>query len=263
MVAVMDDEVRAAAPAAAPQTGQQSEPHAPQQAEQQTEQQTEPQAEPAAAAPATGARAPRTRRPRQATVERRAEILRAAARTFGSKGYMNGSLADVAEQVGITHAGVLHHFGSKDQLLVEVLDFRDKEDVRDLEGQHIPGGLELFRHLVRTVHMNEDRPGIVQGYTVLTGESVTENHPARGWVTHRFAVLRGEIADAVREVGGPGVSEDAARRAANAIIGVMDGLQVQWLLDDTVDLAAATEFAILAILTATCTDVTVPPLSGF
>jgi len=76
----------------------------------------------------------RARQPRQATADRRAEILRAAARTFGSKGYKNGSLAEVAEQVGITHAGVLHHFGSKEQLLVEVLEYRDKEDVRDLEG---------------------------------------------------------------------------------------------------------------------------------
>jgi hypothetical protein len=30
----------------------------------------------------------------------------------------------------------------------------------------------------------------------------------------------------------------------------MDGLQVQWLLDDGVDLPAATQFAIEAILTA-------------
>jgi AcrR family transcriptional regulator len=205
-----------------------------------------------AVTPGTGTPAPakRTRRPRQATAERRAEILRAAAHTFGSKGYKTGSLAEVAEQVGITHAGVLHHFGSKEQLLVEVLEYRDKEDVRHLEGQHIPGGIDLFRHLVRTARMNADRPGIVQGYTVLTGESVTENHPARGWVTSRFSVLRGEIADAVREIGGPGVSDATAEQAASAIIGVMDGLQVQWLLDDTVDLAESTTFAIEAILAA-------------
>ncbi|NNH08794.1 TetR/AcrR family transcriptional regulator, partial [Cellulomonas fimi] len=206
-----------------------------------------PPAAPAAAGPTTPRR---TRRPRQATVERRAEILRAAAHTFGTKGYKTGSLAEVAEQVGITHAGVLHHFGSKEQLLVEVLEYRDKEDVRDLEGQHIPGGLELFRHLVRTARMNADRRGIVQGYTVLTGESVTENHPARAWVTDRFHVLRGEIADAVVEVGGGSVPTDVAQRAASAIIGVMDGLQVQWLLDDTVDLPEATAFAIEAILAA-------------
>ncbi|WP_315093196.1 TetR/AcrR family transcriptional regulator [uncultured Cellulomonas sp.] len=192
----------------------------------------------------------RARQPRQATADRRAEILRAAAVTFGSKGYNNGSLAEVAEQVGITHAGVLHHFGSKEQLLVEMLEYRDKEDVRDLEGQHIPGGLGLFQHLVRTARMNVDRPGIVQSYSVLTGESVTENHPARGWVTDRFRVLRGEIADAVIAVGEGRVSRETADCAASAIIGVMDGLQVQWLLDDGVDLPTSTQFAIEAILAA-------------
>ena len=202
------------------------------------------------AVPPAAAPKRRARQPRQATTERRAEILRAAANTFGSKGYKNGSLAEVAEQVGITHAGVLHHFGSKEQLLVEVLEYRDKEDVRDLEGQHIPGGLGLFQHLVRTARMNVDRPGIVQGYSVLTGESVTENHPARAWVTDRFRVLRGEISDAVIAVGEGTVSRETADCAASAIIGVMDGLQVQWLLDEDVDLPTSTQFAIEAILGA-------------
>ncbi|WP_231496042.1 TetR/AcrR family transcriptional regulator [Cellulomonas sp. HZM] len=194
---------------------------------------------------------PKARRPRKGTAERRAEILRAAANTFGSKGYKNGSLTDVAEQVGITHAGVLHHFGTKEQLLIEVLEYRDKEDVRDLEGQHIPGGQELFAHLVRTARMNVDRRGIVQGYSVLTGESVTENHPARAWVTERFEVLRGEIADAIDDISGGRVPHQDAVLAASAIIGVMDGLQVQWLLDETVDLPESTTFAIEAILSAT------------
>ncbi|WP_456845577.1 TetR/AcrR family transcriptional regulator [Cellulomonas sp. P5_C6] len=210
------------------------------------------------AVPPAAAPQRRARQPRQATAERRAEILRAAANTFGSKGYKNGSLAEVAEQVGITHAGVLHHFGSKEQLLVEVLEFRDKEDVRDLEGQHIPGGLELFHHLVRTARMNVDRPGIVQGYSVLTGESVTENHPARAWVTDRFRVLRGEISTALLEVGAGAVSPETADCAASAIIGVMDGLQVQWLLDENVDLPAATQFAIEAILAAALQDTARP-----
>jgi len=202
-------------------------------------------------APATATKRSGARNPRKGTAERRAEILRAASATFGAKGYKNGSLADVAEQVGITHAGVLHHFGTKEQLLIEVLEYRDLEDVRELEGQHIPDGIELFRHLMRTARMNVDRRGIVQGYTVLTAESVTEDHPARDWVTQRFTVLRGEIADAIQEVAGSApVERDQALRAASAIIGVMDGLQVQWLLDGDVDLSEATTFAIEAILSA-------------
>jgi AcrR family transcriptional regulator len=200
----------------------------------------------------------RPHRPRARTAQRRDEILRAALRTFGSKGYHAGSLAEVADQVGITHAGVLHHFGSKNQLLIEALDFRDRVDVEHLEGKHIPGGIELFRHLQLTARLNAERRGIVQAYSVLTGESVTEGHPASDWVRNRFTVLRGEITEAMRQVviedaGGEEADIDEAvlDRAASAIIGVMDGLQNQWLLDpDAVDLADSTAFAIDAILEA-------------
>ncbi|MFE6968782.1 TetR/AcrR family transcriptional regulator [Isoptericola sp. NPDC057653] len=194
------------------------------------------------------------RRTRPSKAERREEILGAATRVFGSKGYHAGSLVDVAEQVGITHAGVLHHFGSKDKLLWAVLEYRDRVDVEHLEGQHIPGGLDLFRHLMTTARINADRRGIVQAYAVLTGESVTDGHPAAAWVTERFAVLRGEITRALLQVAqerGADLDEARARRAASAVIGVMDGLQVQWLLaPDAVDLAEDTAFAIEAILAA-------------
>ncbi|WP_125775295.1 TetR/AcrR family transcriptional regulator [Antribacter gilvus] len=213
-------------------------------------------------ADATTPAPPRTRPARPARAQRREEILRAATRVFGSKGYHAGSLVDVAEQVGITHAGVLHHFGSKDKLLWEVLEYRDRVDVEHLEGKHIPGGLDLFRHLVKTARINADRRGIVQAYSVLTGESVTDGHPAAPWVTQRFTGLRADIAQALREVVDERVAaggEDGFEipdadldRAASAVIGVMDGLQVQWLLDpEAVDLADTTAFAIEAILAAT------------
>jgi AcrR family transcriptional regulator len=195
--------------------------------------------------------ADRARRgPREGTAARREEILRAAATTFGQKGYKTGSLADVAEQVGMTHAGVLHHFKSKEQLLTAVLDFRDAEQVSELEGKHIPGGLELFRHLLLTARMNAERPGMVQTYAVMTGESVTDGHPARPWATQRFAVLRDEVTDALC-AWHPEVDRDLAYQGAGAILGVMDGIQIQWLLDPlAVDLSETTAFAIQAIVAA-------------
>jgi len=105
------------------------------------------------------------RRPRPETARRREEILRAAMETFGAKGYYNGSLVKIAERVGITHAGVLHHFGSKEQLLIEVLEYRDRADVEHLNGHQAPTGLELFRHLIASARANMDRPGTVQTYT--------------------------------------------------------------------------------------------------
>jgi AcrR family transcriptional regulator len=196
-----------------------------------------------------GARKPQ--RPREVTIRRREDILKAGLVTFGSKGFKAGSLADVAEQVGITQAGVLHHFGSKDQLLLEVLDYRDAADVENLEGKHIPGGLDLFRHLVTTAALNASRPGIVQAYAVLSAESVTDGHPAKEWFRHRYEQLRIEVTQALEIVcakDDPPASESIDDAAA-AILAVMDGLQVQWLLEpDAVDLARATAFAIEAIL---------------
>ena len=203
------------------------------------------------AVPPAAAKQRRARQPRQATTERRAEILRAAAHTFGSKGYKNGSLAEVAEQVGITHAGVLHHFGSKQKLLLEVLSYRDQADVAELAKKHIPGGPELFLHLVRTAFANEKRPGIVQAYTVLSSESVTDGHPGREYFEDRYITLRREVTAAFGELcAQEGVTEPQTIAAASAsILAVMDGLQLQWLLHpEEIELGAASEYAIRAIV---------------
>ena len=192
-----------------------------------------------------------TSSPRPATREKREQILRAAVEIFGNKGSANGTLADVAEQVGMTHAGVLHHFGSKQRLMLEVLSYRDRSDVAGLAQKHIPDGAELFVHLVRTAVANEMRPGIVQVYTVLSAESVTEGHAARDHFHRRYTTLRREISDAFHELcEQEGVTDPATiRSAAASILAVMDGLQLQWLLDpDAVELAEATAFAIRAIV---------------
>ena len=192
-----------------------------------------------------------TVRVRPATREKREQILKAAVEIFGNKGSTNGTLADVAEQVGITHAGVLHHFGSKQKLLLEVLAYRDQADVADLAEKHIPDGPELFLHLVRTAFANEKRPGIVQAYTVLSSESVTDDHPGREYFEDRYTTLRREVTAAFGELcAQEGVTEPSTIAAASAaILAVMDGLQLQWLLHPgVVPLGAASEFAIRAIV---------------
>ena len=192
-------------------------------------------------------------KPREETARKRRDILRAATEVFGNKGYAKGSLAEIAELVGMTHAGVLHHFGSKDALLLEVLVYRDETDVEHLEGHHIPDGLDLFRHLVTTARLNEDRPGIIQAFAVLSAESVTDDHPAKEFFRTRYETLRGEVREAlvsICDVTDPPEAE-AIDSAVASVIAVMDGLQIQWLLDPTaVRLAESSAFAIDAILAA-------------
>ncbi|WIE64272.1 TetR/AcrR family transcriptional regulator [Curtobacterium sp. MCLR17_036] len=202
--------------------------------------------------------------PRPETERKRQDILRAAVDTFGAKGSTNGTLADIADQVGITRAGVLHHFGSKQALLLEVIEFRDRDDVADLDGKQMPGGAGLFVHFVSTVLRNSLRPGIVQVYTVLSSESVTDDHPARAYFEQRYRTLRSDVDQAFRALcATEGVTDlRTVDHASAAVLAVMDGLQLQWLLDPSaVDLAAASEFAIQAIVNGVLHPG--PPLSAY
>ncbi|MDX2402028.1 TetR family transcriptional regulator [Streptomyces microflavus] len=169
--------------------------------------------------------------------------------TFAARGYNNASLAEIADRVGLTQAGVLHYFRSKALLLTSVLELRDRADIEQL-GPDRPQGLDFLRHLVNTALRNAEREGIVRLYAVLSAESVTDDHPAQEYFRDRYDGLRVFVADALREACElPADRADITENAANAIIAVMDGLQVQWLLaPDSVDMAASTDLVVTSLL---------------
>ncbi|MFE7835412.1 TetR family transcriptional regulator [Streptomyces sp. NPDC057474] len=170
--------------------------------------------------------------------------------TFAARGYNNASLQEIADRAGVTQAGVLHYFRSKAQLLTSVLALRDETDIEQL-GSERPRGLTFLRHLVDTARRNADREGIVRLYAVLSAESVTEGHPAQDYFRDRYTGLRVFVTEALAEACELGeIRTDVnIEDAANAIIAVMDGLQIQWLLaPDSVDMAASTDRVITALL---------------
>jgi AcrR family transcriptional regulator len=197
----------------------------------------------------SGERQPRAGKSLKAQ-RRRQEILQIAMDTFADRGYNNASLQEIADRAGVTQAGVLHYFRSKAQLLTSVLALRDETDIEQL-GSERPRGLAFLRHLVDTVRRNTEREGIVRLYAVLSAESVTEGHPAQDYFRDRYAGLRALVAEALAEAAELGETRPGLdlEEAATAIIAVMDGLQVQWLLaPDSVDMAASTDRVISALL---------------
>ena len=52
----------------------------------------------------------------------REEILVAAAQIFGQKGFHATSMQDIAQAVNLQKASLYHHFGSKQEILLELLD---------------------------------------------------------------------------------------------------------------------------------------------
>ena len=166
--------------------------------------------------------------------ERRAEIVRAALEVIAERGYRGASLAAVAERVGLTQQGLLHHFPTKEALLVAVLKERDQWDA-------VPNTKWRVDLLTSLVEYNAMRPGIIQTFSALLGESVTEGHPAREFFTQRYAAVRKSMASVLRaEYGERLPSGLTPERAAPLLVAVMDGLQYQWLHDpDSVDMPAA------------------------
>lgn len=77
--------------------------------------------------------------PRRRSAEAsRARILDSAAGAFARGGYNGASLDRIAQHAGLTTAGVLHHFASKQEVLAALLGSRDDEGDRVGAGRSEP-----------------------------------------------------------------------------------------------------------------------------
>lgn len=182
---------------------------------------------------------------------RRKAIFDIAAEAFSAQGYHNTSLMDIASKAGITPAGLLHHFKTKDVLLTELLEWRDAENIAEVRLQGELRGLAFLSHLVDTARLNEERRSTTRLYAVLSAESLTDDHPAQPWFRARYEGLRGMIETAVAEAVADGqlTAGHNGPQTAMAIIAVMDGLQLQWLLaPNALDMGEVTLAVIEALL---------------
>lgn len=181
------------------------------------------------------------RRPSPRGEARKELILDVALKSFAENGFHGSSLAEIADVCGLSQTGLLHHFPTKAALLAAVLEYRDRLDGERMEfGEEIRGP-EALRRLAVLVEHNTHVPGLVQLFTVVTGESVTDGHPAHEWAVERYRALARLVARAL-ELGvadGTIRADTDTRAVARQVAAMMDGLQVQWLLDpETVDMAA-------------------------
>ena len=165
---------------------------------------------------------------------RRAAIVEAAAEVFAARGYRAGSFQQVADRVGMSQSSLFHYFPTKRDLLLAVLERRDTLGAMHPDGVHAQSFTEEVIALARS---NADVPGVIELYTTLAGESVTEGHPARDYFADRFASLRIDMAADFRLLATHGLLREGVDpvRAATSLVALWDGLQLQALLDPSVD----------------------------
>ncbi|HSN43605.1 MAG TPA: TetR/AcrR family transcriptional regulator, partial [Propionibacteriaceae bacterium] len=118
--------------------------------------------------------------------ERKEEIVAVALDVFAESGFHGCSLARVADAVGVSQATVLHHVGSKDGLLTEVLHLRDRLDAAQLDASPDPFGWAGFEYMIDLLEANKARPNLVSLYVKVASEALTPGHPAAEWLHSRF-----------------------------------------------------------------------------
>lgn len=170
------------------------------------------------------------RGPYRKTAARRAEILDAALAVFGRSGFRGGSLREIAEVVGISQAGLLHHFPDKTAVLTALLDRRD-ESARSLFTG--PRGIDTILAAVDVVEANTANRATTELYCVLSAEATADDHPAHAYFVARYERYRALLVDAfglMQQAGQLRAGVDIESAAASTLA-LMDGLQLQWLLD--------------------------------
>ncbi len=185
-------------------------------------------------------------------VAKREEILTAALDVVARHGFRRTSVRELADAVGLSQAGLLHYFSSKEDLFAEILRMRDQVDRRQYAADDAPAPTVL----VEVVRHNADVPGLVQLYSQVSTEACDPDHPAHGFFRDRYARLRRQLADALEADGGlagtptpvPPSPVDPEVAAA-LLVAAADGLQTQWRLDPSIDMAAHLE-VLVDLLTA-------------
>jgi len=174
---------------------------------------------------------------------RQEQILDVAFDLFADNGVRQTTIAAVADRVGLSEAGVLHHFTSKEDLLLAVLykadaSFPEAEAFAAAPG----GGIGSLRRLYSNAEVLVANPALCRLRVVVGNEALASDGPARQYVKDRLDHVRRGFELMLRE----GVRRGEFRpdidvtHYATQIIAFLEGIQVQWLLDpEGIDIVAA------------------------
>ncbi len=175
--------------------------------------------------------------PRRTQAERtrvsREKIIQAATQLFAAQGFRGAKMADIARAAHLTEPGLLHHFPSKTHLLMAVLAERDRIDRERFDFSRLGEEADLLSSWRQLVAHNETVPGLVQLFTILVAESIQEQHPGHVFFMRRYQNVRRQAIKLLRQAQAHGeIRPDIpARDLSIMLFAMMDGLQIQWLLE--------------------------------
>lgn len=183
------------------------------------------------------------RGPYRTGVRRREQIVASAIAVFGEYGYAGGSIRTIADRVGVSHATLLQHFGSKEGLLTAVLEEWDRQTVEarlaDVDG------LDYFRRLPEVMGAHLSNRGLLELFTTIAAEASSPSHPAHVFIQRRYAdnlaTLAGHLQQAVDAGEVAPLSTAEIETEVRLVTAVLDGIGLQWLLEPATEVTTNVE----------------------
>ena len=166
-----------------------------------------------------------------------------ALEVIARDGYRGASIKAIAEAVQLSQAGLLHYFDSKEELFTEILRKRDELDQARVvpDTAPAPDTLEGMRDgFLDLIRRNSEMPGVVHLFSQVSVDAVDPTHPAHDFIVQRGRYLRSMFGSVLSRSQQQGTLTDKIDSAtlARVIQAVADGLQLQWMVEPDLDMAA-------------------------
>ena len=165
--------------------------------------------------------------------DRKVRILEVAERLLARNGWRNTSLAQIAKAAGVSPAGLLHHFESKEQLLNAVLDARDNDD-----DEHADRTGDLVTEICKVAERFNRAPELVGTFTVLLIENIAPDAPLHDRLVRRQQAAVDIVAELIGRAQRKGIYRNDFDPAIKAveILAFTNGMETAWLLDPSIPL---------------------------
>ena len=193
-------------------------------------------------------------------VAKREQILTTALEVIAREGLGRTSIRELADAAGLSQAGLLHYFDSKEELYTAVLRKRDEVNAQRFAALRstladAAGGAgaadadAVISSLMDVIRQTADVPGLAQLFARLSVDAAAPEHPAHAFFLDRRRILGELLTPAISTLQAEGRIVDTVPAATLATIvhALADGLQTLWLLDPNLDMAGTIEALFAAL----------------
>lgn len=175
-------------------------------------------------------------------VAKREEILDTALEVIAQQGYSSATVKELAAAVGLSQTGLLHYFGTKENLFTEVLRRRDVSGARTFapQGNPVEKVPDFGALIAEIVQRNGEVPGLVQLSTSVTAEAIAVDHASHEYFRSRYSDITATFSRAAKAYQSDGLLDPRvdASKVGVLLMALIEGLQTQWLYNPELDMAA-------------------------